>query len=108
MTGGSKKKFLIGFALGQLKSYRKNGFCNKLSTKPGRGWTITSIDQKNYYPLEDNLDEHIEESESENIILEEENSFDDHSCGFSNISSSSNAGTVNSRGFTYDLAILIF
>ena len=109
MTGGSGRKFLISFALGQLKSYRKSGFCNKLSTKLGRGWTITSIDQKNDFPLDGNLKEHTEKSESKDNIEEEDDYFDDHSGSFSIISSSSddNDGTVNSCGFTYELAILL-
>lgn len=97
MTGGSRRKFLIGFTLGQLKSYRKSGFHNRWSPKPGRGWTITSIREKNDYSLEDNLKEHTEESESRDNIEEENDYFDDHSGSFSIISSSSddNDGTVN-------------
>ena len=80
---------MIGFALGQLKSHRKSGFGNKFYTKPGSGWTITSIGQKNDHPLEDNLQEHDEESESMDNFPEENDFFDDHFCSFFKITSSS-------------------
>lgn len=94
MTGGSRSRFFISFALGQLKAYRKGGYNNKLSPKSGSKWTITSIVQKTDSPPEDDVNEDVsdsEESESVKNIEGEEDSFDDDSDGSS--SSGNNDGT---------------
>lgn len=72
MTGGSRSRFLIAFALYQLKSNRKSGLHRKLPTKPGRRWAITFIGQKtDSYSTENDVKKGIsEDSEFEGNIEE--------------------------------------
>jgi len=78
MTGGSRSRFLIGFALcQQLNIYKKSGFHNKLSTKPGNSWIITFIGKETDTPLEVDIKEGVvsEQSESEKNDEEEEEDY---------------------------------
>ena len=72
MTGGSRSRFFIGFALDQLKSNRKSGYYKKFSNKPESRWAITAvIGQKADSQLEDYMEEgvsELDESESEEVV----------------------------------------
>ena len=87
MTGGSRCRFLIGFALSQLKSNRKNGLHNKLPTKPGSRWTITFIGQKSDSQPENDVKEgsvsEQDESESKENVEDGEDHWDSYESSFS-------------------------
>ncbi len=92
MTGGSRRKFLIRFALGQLKSNRKSVFLKKLPTKPGSRWTITINGQKTDSFPEDDVKKVVsEDSESEGNV-DDDDSFDDD-ISYGNSSSDDSDGT---------------
>jgi len=93
MTGGSRSRFLIHFALGQLKFKRKSGLHNKSPTKPGSRWTITFLCQKADSSPEDDVKEgsvvsEQDESESKKNVKNGE----DHWDSYANSSSGNNQG----------------
>ena len=94
MTGGSRRKFLISFALGQLKAYGKNVLHNKLPAKPGSRWTITYIGQESDSLTEDDVKEGIsEESESDESVEEDEEDYSDSNGSYETSSCGDSDGT---------------
>jgi len=73
MTGGSRSRFLILFALKQLKAFGKSGFHNKLPT--GSRWSITANGQNTDSQPENDVKESVvseQESESKGKVEEVE------------------------------------
>jgi len=88
MTGGSRSRFLIRFAINQLKSKRKlSRLQSKLPTKPGSRWTITFLGQKTDSSPEDDVEDEgpvsAVESESEEKVEEAEDHWDSYESSLS-------------------------
>ncbi len=86
MTGGSRSRFLICFALNQLKSNKKKGLHSKLPTKPGSRWTIIYNGQKTDSSSEDDVEDEgsvSEKSESEGKVEEGEGHWDSYESSLS-------------------------
>lgn len=104
MTGGSRSRFLIHFALWQLKAFGKSGFHNKLPT--GSRWTITVNGQNTDSQPEDDVKESVvsvQESESKGKVEEVEDYLD----SYENSPSDYKQG-IHIHDFTSDIFIVIF
>ncbi len=105
MTGGSRSRFLIRFALWQLKAFGKSGFHNKLPT--GSRWTITVNSQNtDSQPAENDVKESVvseQESESKGKVEEVEDYLDSNERSPSDYKQG-----IHIHDFTSDFLIVMF